>query len=66
MNVVPLTGLKTDPQTAAFLALLAKSAAVPFRREGSDLLLQLPDTLPDSSDSVIEIRFAQPPEIGAP
>ena len=39
---------------------------MPFRREGSDLLLQLPDTLPDSSDSVIEIRFAQPPEIGAP
>ena len=41
----------------AFLPLPTKTAAVPFHRGGSDLLLELPAALLDSSDSVIEIKI---------
>ncbi len=64
-GVIRLAGLKTLPRGAQFLAYRGGGAPPTCRLDGSDLLVQLPATLPEAADSAIELRFAKAPEITA-
>jgi len=56
--------LKTTPEPPrSYLLSRREPPLCPSAATVQTSCCNLPDTLPDSSDSVIELRFAQPPEV---
>jgi alpha-L-fucosidase len=58
---IVLPGLGSEPMGASWME--AGAPAVEMRRAGTDLVLRLPDALPDSDCSVIALQLAEAPVV---
>jgi len=56
-GMIRLPGIGGEPKSASLLA--APNAKVEVRRAGNDVVVKLPESLPDPVDSVIEVGFAK-------